>query len=86
MEFPNTYGIKNIIRSWSEDPEDDKKYNVFHRTWWRRKSSGDLEPSPGKKHYIKKGVSFSEARDIAQVWNKNHDPGPLSDKAEFEEA
>lgn len=64
-----------------------KYYNVFHRTWWKRNPSwpDGREPHPGKKHYFAKGVSYGIALQIAQEWNATHDPGELSDKAEFEE-
>lgn len=48
MKFPDIYGIRNTIKSWSKDPEDDKEYNVFHRTWWRRDNQNRLEPRAGK--------------------------------------
>ena len=62
------------------------KYNVFHRTWWKRNKSypDGREPYPGKKYYIAKGVSYNIAREICDEWNSEHDPGFLSDKAEFE--
>jgi hypothetical protein len=63
-------------------------YDVFHRTWWRanpRMPQG-REPGAGKRHYIAYGVSEKVAREICKDWNAAHDPGPLSDKAEYESA
>lgn len=61
-------------------------YNVFHRTWWQWGKNGQREPGAGKRHYIRKHVTYSDAREICEEWNASHDPGPLSDKVEFEEA
>lgn len=63
-------------------------YNVFHRTWWRRNPDwpNGLEPEAGERHYIARGVTYEHARELCQEWNAAHDPGELSDKAEFEEA
>lgn len=70
-------------------------YDVFVRNWWRdfhesdRRDGykpGDLVPdASGRKHYIARRVSRSEAQRIAQQYNKTHDPGKYSRKAEFEE-
>jgi hypothetical protein len=64
------------------------KYNVFHRTWWAENPSWPkgLEPCLGKKHKLAKNVSYEIARAICKDWNSEHEPGKLSDKAEFEEA
>lgn len=64
------------------------KYNVFHRTWWIHNPAwpNGREPGTGERHYIKRGVTWAKARELCEDWNANHDPGPLSDKAEFEEA
>lgn len=64
-------------------------YNVFVRTWWKKNPSwpNGREPSAGPKRYIRRRVpTIEEARSICKEWNANHDPGPLSRKAEFEEA
>ncbi len=60
-------------------------YRVFTRTWWRNNPSwpNGLEPCPGRQTTIAKGCTHDEARNIAQTWNKNHNPGRLSRKAEF---
>ena len=65
----------------------EKRCDVFHRTWWRENPAypDGLEPHAGEKHYIKRDVGEDEARRTCAQWNKTHDPGPLSDKAEYEE-
>lgn len=68
--------------------EDDSKYDVFHRTWWKENPSWPkgLEPCPGERHYLARNVSYSIARQMCKEWNSENEPGRLSDKAEFEEA
>jgi hypothetical protein len=69
-------------------------YDVFVRDWWRRPEKGDgpgwpggRVPYPGApKHYIARGVSHEEAREICAEYNASHEPGWESRKAEFEEA
>jgi len=64
-------------------------YSVFHRTWWTRNPAwpGGREPGAGKRHYIEHHVETEkEAQAICREWNANHEPGFLSDKAEYEEA
>lgn len=63
-------------------------YNVFHRTWWQanRNWPGGREPGAGTRHYIKKHVTRADALELCEEWNNSHEPGFLSDKAEFEEA
>ena len=62
-------------------------YNVFHRTWWVADphSSGGRKPGAGKKTYLRKHVTYADAREIAKQYNDTHDPGFLSRKAEIEE-
>lgn len=64
-------------------------YRVFTRTWWRAnpKWPGGREPGAGKRSYRghPSHLTYSEAQNYCQEWNKNHDPGFLSRKAEFEE-
>ena len=64
------------------------KYNVFHRTWWKENPSwpDGREPGAGEKHYLAENVSRQIALAICAEWNAENEPGPLSDKAEFEEA
>jgi len=40
----------------------------------------------GKKTYLRKHVTYSDARAICKQYNDTHEPGYLSRKAEFEEA
>ena len=63
-------------------------YRVFVRTWWKNNPGwpNGLEPCPGRKTTIRKGVKTEgEARSICEVYNANHKPGRLSRKAEYEE-
>ena len=64
-------------------------YDIFHRTWWIKNPDwpDGKEPGAGTKHYIAKGVSTeSLAQEMCRDWNSIHDPGELSDKAEYEAA
>lgn len=65
-----------------------KYFNVFHRTWWKanRNWPEGREPGAGERHYIKRRVIEEDAREICRVWNLKHEPGFLSDKAEYEQA
>ncbi len=68
---------------------DEKRYDVFHRTWWREAEPLDgrwpnnLVPCAGEKHYLAHGLTGAEARAMCKEWNDEHDPGRYSDKAEF---
>ncbi len=61
-------------------------YHVFHRTWWKVNPAwpGGLEPHPGTKYTIAFVDEELEARDLCQEYNETHEPGKLSDKAEYE--
>ena len=62
-------------------------YTVFHRTWWRENPEwpNGLEPCPGRRITIALNVpTEEEAREICRDWCRNHAPGRLSDKAEYE--
>jgi len=64
-------------------------YNVFSRTWWADNPEypDGLEPCPGRKRYIKRGVKTEkEARAICAAWNSKNTPGRYSLKAEYENA
>ena len=67
---------------------DNTKYRVFHRTWWRKNPTwpDGREPGVGPSHFICYARGEDEARRICREWNASHDPGHLSDKAEYEEA
>jgi hypothetical protein len=60
-------------------------YRVFVRSWWtpNPKYPQGLEPSPGKQKTIAWTETESDAQNIAQVYNKTHNPGRLSRKAEY---
>ncbi len=66
---------------------DEPLYNVFTRTWWTENPAypKGLEPSPGRKRYLQRGVSYSKARELCKEYNDTHRPGRLSRKAEFEQ-
>jgi hypothetical protein len=67
---------------------NNKYYNVFVRNWWRNNPGwpNGLEPCPGRKTYLRKSVTWEDARAICKQYNDSHNPGRLSRKAEFEEA
>lgn len=62
-------------------------YRVFHRTWWQPNPNwpDGREPGVGPSVFIGWADTEEQARAMAQRWNAAHDPGPLSDKAEFTE-
>lgn len=76
------------MKTKTDTAEETKTYNVFHRTWWRANPAwpGGREPGAGERHYLAEDVSYAVARELCAEWNAEHDPGFLSDKAEFEEA
>ena len=63
-------------------------YNVFVRNWYRRNPAwpGGREPGAGPKRYLRRSVTYDDARAICREYNDSHNPGLLSRKAEFEEA
>lgn len=64
------------------------KFRVFTRNWWKLNSEcpNGLEPdSTARKTTIADRIETEEdARMIAKEWNKTHDAGRLSRKAEYE--
>ena len=59
-------------------------YNVFVRNWWKMEN-GQRVPDPGaRKTYIRKHVTYADARAICEEFQRTHKPGKLSRKAEFE--
>jgi len=64
------------------------RYRIFHRTWWQRNPDwpDGREPGVGPSRFICWAETETEARQICQRWNATHDPGHLSDKAEYEKA
>lgn len=68
------------------DTEDNTTYTVFVRNWWKRNPNwpDGLEPGPGPKKVIRRGVeSIEKARRICEEYNRENKPGKLSRKAEF---
>jgi len=67
--------------------EDQARYAVFTRTWWKLNPAWPQgrEPEMGKKHVLKRNLSWVEARELCTEWNRTHKPGKLSRKAEFEQ-
>lgn len=63
--------------------QDDRKYNVFVRNWYRREG-GRIVPGAGRKSYLARKVDGATARRYCDEYNSTHKPGPLSRKAEFE--
>lgn len=61
-------------------------YVVFKRAWWRREGSSLVPNSRGRKTTIQRDVrTEADAQAICRRWNANHNPGPLSIKAEYTE-
>lgn len=63
-----------------------ESYYCFTRTWWK-KSAGwpnGLEPCPGERRTVAKGMTRDEALEFCKEWNASHDPGRLSRKCEFD--
>ena len=63
-------------------------YRIFTRAWWKDNKDwpDGLEPAPGKKKHIKYVDTEKEAREFCIEWNRTHDEGRYSVKAEFEHA
>lgn len=59
-------------------------YTVFVRDWYIYNDKGQRVPGPGEREILAEGVTLAEARAMCKEWNDEHDPGPLSRKAEFE--
>ncbi len=68
--------------------EEVNNYDVFVRDWCipNPRWPDGREPHAGDKEYIARNVSWSTDREICADYNESHDPGPMSRKAEFEEA
>lgn len=68
----------------------ESRYRCFTRIWWRCNPAwpDGREPGAGTRSYRSHPdrLSYSEAQAYCRRWNETHDPGPLSRKAEFEEA
>ena len=60
-------------------------YRVFVRDWWRYEN-GRKVPNPGaRKTTLARVDTYEEARELCEEYNRMHEPGPLSRKAEFTE-
>ena len=69
-------------------PEDNPKcYTVFTRTWWKKATTpgwpNNLEPRAGPRHVLRRNLTYSEAPQMCEKWNREHKPGLYSRKAEF---
>lgn len=58
-------------------------YRVYTRTWYQYNEIGQLVPGVGRSTTIARRCTYAEARQIAQEYNRTHNPGPRSRKAEF---
>lgn len=61
-------------------------YQVFVRNWWKRNPSwpNGLEPNPcARKTTIRRGLTYAEAQQFCEEYNRTHKPGRFSRKAEF---
>jgi len=59
-------------------------YRVFVRNWWRIEN-GRKVPDPGaRKTTIARHCTYEEAIQVCKEYAKNHKPGWLSRKAEFD--
>jgi hypothetical protein len=67
--------------------DPDTLYYVFVRDWYKENPEypNGLEPCAGKEEIIAQDISEDEARKIAREYNRTHNPGRLSRKAEFSE-
>ena len=67
-----------------------KYYDCFNRTWWQPNAAwpGGREPGAGERNYRghPQHVTEEDAQEHCAEWNSAHDPGPLSNKAEYESA
>ena len=61
-------------------------YRIFTRDWWRNNKDwpNGLEPYAGKKRTRGHANTESDARAFCMTWNACHEPGRLSNKAEYE--
>ncbi len=63
-------------------------YNVFVQNWWKYVGGSfwpkGLEPCPGRKRYLARGVNYDKAISLCDQYNNTHRPGRLSRKAGFE--
>lgn len=76
-------------RGLSLGDDDEPRYRVFTRTWWRYNPAwpGGREPRAGPQSYRghPKNLTWDEAFQYCKQWSATHPPGLLSRKAEFEQ-
>ena len=64
------------------------KFRCFTRNWWTENAAypNGLEPLPNARRTFR-GTFLNEddARAFCKQWNATHNPGPLSNKCEYEE-
>jgi hypothetical protein len=62
-------------------------FKVYHRTFWKENLSWPegREPRIGKSYFVDEVETEKEARELCAAWNRTHEAGKLSDKAEYEE-
>ena len=78
---------KSVKKLFLDSKKTDKHtHRVFIRDWWRKNPDypDGLEPCAGPKSHYGYATSERIARKAAQYYNKLHDPGELSRKAEYE--
>lgn len=66
--------------------ENEKNYEVFHRTGWVDNPAwpNGREPGWGEETIIAESVETqTEAREICRVWNDENDAGRLGRRAEY---
>jgi hypothetical protein len=63
------------------------RYEIFHRTWWRRNDAwpDGREPGVGRAQHIGWADTEEEARLACRAWNDTHPAGLFSDRAEYSE-
>jgi len=85
--------LRELIGSLAIDPpikdllmtKSSRAFEVFHRTWWQKDPSSPDGRCPGVGRAIRIGwaATETEAREMCRKWNSTHNPGHLSDKAEY---
>ena len=72
--------IKDLLMT-----KSSRAFEVFHRTWWQKDPSSPDGRCPGVGRSIRIGwaATETEAREMCRKWNSTHNPGHLSDKAEY---
>lgn len=76
------------VRHASVSEIDDTVYVIFHRRWWTPNASwpDGREPGASRPQFIEEVVGLQAARKACHEWGLTHEPGPMSDKAEFQDA